>query len=238
MTSVYGKIQNLITAANTVTGESDTTLTDAMQTLVDGYGQGGGGISVDDFAEGTEPSGAVVLSTATKIGAYGLAVKRQMTSLSAPECLTIDDHGLFSCRGLTAVSFPKLSSFASTYQFDDCSSLTNVAFPSLASGTTARLFNNCTSLSVVDYGECTQIGNQTHNGASALRTLVLRRTAGVVTLQAWNAITMGGIYNNPTQSTIYVPAALISSYQTASNWSSAYAAGVTFAAIEGSQYEL
>lgn len=42
MTSVYGKIQNLITAANTVTGESDTTLTDAVQTLIDGYGQGGG----------------------------------------------------------------------------------------------------------------------------------------------------------------------------------------------------
>lgn len=41
--SILSKIQALITAANNTTGESDTTLTDAVQTLVDGYGQGGGG---------------------------------------------------------------------------------------------------------------------------------------------------------------------------------------------------
>ena len=40
--SILSKIQALITAANNTTGESDTTLTDAVQTLVDGYGQGGG----------------------------------------------------------------------------------------------------------------------------------------------------------------------------------------------------
>lgn len=40
--SIKSKIQALITAANTTTGESDTTLTDAVQTLCDGYGQGGG----------------------------------------------------------------------------------------------------------------------------------------------------------------------------------------------------
>lgn len=40
--SIRSKIQSLITAANATTGESDTTLTDAVQTLIDGYGQGGG----------------------------------------------------------------------------------------------------------------------------------------------------------------------------------------------------
>lgn len=40
--SILSKIQALITAANATTGESDTTLTDAVQTLVDGYGSGGG----------------------------------------------------------------------------------------------------------------------------------------------------------------------------------------------------
>lgn len=39
--SIKSKIQALIAAANAKTGESDTTLTDAVQTLVDGYGQGG-----------------------------------------------------------------------------------------------------------------------------------------------------------------------------------------------------
>lgn len=41
--TILQKIQSLLTAANNTTGESDSTLTDAVQTLVDGYGQGGGG---------------------------------------------------------------------------------------------------------------------------------------------------------------------------------------------------
>lgn len=40
--TIKEKIQSLLTAANTKTGETDTTLTDAVQTLIDGYGQGGG----------------------------------------------------------------------------------------------------------------------------------------------------------------------------------------------------
>ena len=55
--SVLSKIQALITAANAKTGESDTTLTDAVQTLVDGYGQGGGienGLEIVDYYDSGE----------------------------------------------------------------------------------------------------------------------------------------------------------------------------------------
>ena len=41
--SIYSKLSALLSAANTKTGESDVTLTDAVQTLIDGYGGGGGG---------------------------------------------------------------------------------------------------------------------------------------------------------------------------------------------------
>ena len=42
--TAYSKLSALLTAANTKTGESDTTLTDAIQTLIDGYGQGGSSV--------------------------------------------------------------------------------------------------------------------------------------------------------------------------------------------------
>lgn len=45
--SIYSKLSSLLTAANNKTGESDTTLTDAVQTLIDGYGQGGGGVPIE-----------------------------------------------------------------------------------------------------------------------------------------------------------------------------------------------
>lgn len=54
---LYSKLSSLLTAANNKTGESDATLTDAMQTLVDGYGQGGGG--------GGSSTGAVVIASGT-----------------------------------------------------------------------------------------------------------------------------------------------------------------------------
>lgn len=52
--SIYSKLSALLTAANTKTGESDTTLTDAVQTLIDGYGGGGGGgTGAEVIASGT-----------------------------------------------------------------------------------------------------------------------------------------------------------------------------------------
>lgn len=64
--SIRSKIQALITAANNVTGESDTTLTDAVQTLIDGYGQGGEEISLPaeyqrvEYISKTNSSGAYI----------------------------------------------------------------------------------------------------------------------------------------------------------------------------------
>lgn len=42
--TVTKKLQALLNASNAKTGESNTTLTDAVQTLIDGFGQGGGGL--------------------------------------------------------------------------------------------------------------------------------------------------------------------------------------------------
>lgn len=63
--SIRSKIQALITAANTATGESDTTLTDAVQTLIDGYGQGGEEITLPAEYQRVE-----YISKANNVGAY------------------------------------------------------------------------------------------------------------------------------------------------------------------------
>lgn len=44
--SVKSKIQTLIATANSTTGKSDTDLTTAVNSLVSGYGQGGGGVDI------------------------------------------------------------------------------------------------------------------------------------------------------------------------------------------------
>lgn len=65
--------------------------------------------------------------------------------------------------------------------------------------------------------------------------VVLRKTDGIVPLSNSNGMA-GGTVQNPTR--VYVPQSLISSYETATNWSAVLSAGsIVFYAIEGSYYE-
>ena len=54
--SIENQLQELIDLANTTTGNSDTNLTDGVNALVSGYGQGGNGGSTEELptAEGVE----------------------------------------------------------------------------------------------------------------------------------------------------------------------------------------
>lgn len=60
---VKSKLQSLLTASNAKTGKSDANLTDAVKTLLDGYGQGGGG-----------GGGSVIPLRVTENGTYDNAV--------------------------------------------------------------------------------------------------------------------------------------------------------------------
>lgn len=97
--SIRSKIQSLITAANAKTGESDTTLTDAVQTLVDGYGQGGGvttqPLSVTENGTYTAPSGT----------AYTPVTVNVPTGGSLPSVISKIDGGSFTFASDTASTY-------------------------------------------------------------------------------------------------------------------------------------
>lgn len=186
----------------------DTTLVNSVTVNVSG------GISVDDIAKGTEPSGAVVLgSSVTSVDKDAFHHKIYITSVTGNYTTAIGDSSFRECTGITQAFFPNLTSNLMSYAF-----------------------GGCTSLLVADVGKTGQINNNAFNGCSALRTLIIRKTS-VPTLQQWNVGTLAGIYSNPSASTIYAPESIIASLKTASNWSSAYSAGVTFTKLEGSIYE-
>lgn len=88
--SIRSKIQALIAAANNTTGESDTTLTDAIQTLVDGYGQGGGvttqPLSVTENGTYTAPSGTAYTPVTVNVPSGG----------SLPSVISKIDGGSFT----------------------------------------------------------------------------------------------------------------------------------------------
>jgi len=200
----------------------------------------------------TSVSGSAV--TTVKTSAFQNCTS--MTSATFPALTTIESNA-FRGSKLTSASFPLATSVGGS-AFEACQSLTSVSLPAVTTpGNFAYNCNNlenvdlsacttvpggtfqmCYKLATLDLPACTKIQNQAFYNARTLSTLILRHNS-VVTLDNVGAFTNTPLRGyNSLSGTVYVPQALISSYQTASNWSSLYSGGhCTFAAIEGSQYE-
>ena len=173
-----------------------------------------------------------------------------LTEINASGHIQLPSNVFQYCTGLVNVYIGSSGLFNGGSAFRDCTNLETCRMPFHAlnangtemGGYTSQMgnsvFRNDSKLTLVDYGHAKGQFADCFSGCTALRTLILRRVDGVCEINAWSTKAMGGIYDNPAESTIYVPQALISSYQTATNWSTGYAAGLTFLPIEGSEYEL
>lgn len=76
------------------------------------------------------------------------------------------------------------------------------------------------------------------NGCSALKTLILRKSSVMTLANSGTCVTGSPMAQGGSGTTVYVPNSLISTYQTASNWSTLKGWGtVTFVKIEGTIYE-
>lgn len=95
-----------------------------------------------------------------------------------------------------------------------------------------------TQLEVADLAVSGFNNYQHFYNASSFTKLILRRTAGVATLSNLNSFDNSPFASNGTGGTLYVPQALITDYQNATNWSTIL--GYTnnqILPIEGSEYE-
>lgn len=138
------------------------------------------------------------------------------------------------CTALTDINMPLLDAVPFN-MFNGCTSLSSVNLP-MAKTVSTSAFTNC-PLTKVILPICTNIGTNAFSGCTALNTIVLRSST-VCSLVNVSALNKTPFANGGTGGTVYVPAALISEYQQATNWSTLYAAGTcNFVAIEGSEYE-
>ena len=191
-------------------------------------------------------------SGVTNIGNYAFYNCSKLALTSLPSGLTsIGGYAFSGCTGITTIECSGTLTTLTAYSWNGASghemNLTSASFPNAALATNigtvfgnATAANACKLLEFCDIGSTTGIAANAFANCYALETLVLRKTASVCTLanvSAFSGTPMRG-YNNKT-GTVYVPSDLISSYQTATNWSTLYNNGtVTFSAIEGSDYEL
>lgn len=238
-TPLTDAITALTTYSNTVTGASDTTLSDAVGTLVAGYGGGGG--NPEDYAKGLEPSGDIVLTGNNPLISYGIAGRSRITSITIPTAtrlsngtagyLIVDNGGSFT------VYAPLVTSLTA-YAIANNSGLTAVSLPSINGSLASNNLRANSNLEIADIGEATNFTSNCFYGGSKLKKLILRKADAICTLGNTSALAGTPFASGGSGGTVYVPSALISSYQVATNWSTLYNAGTcTFVALEGSPYE-
>ena len=174
------------------------------------------------------------------VGSYafsGQSGQSKMTSFNAPNINSISDYMFQNCTNLTDLSIGTLSSISShgfhgcsklknltslesltymgAYAFAYCSSLSELSLPNLTT-LGQYVFEYCSSLNKIDTSKITTINSNVFYNCINLRAVILRNTSRA-TLSNINAFN-----NTPVASGdgyIYVPKSLVSSYQTASNWS-------------------
>lgn len=239
--SIKSKIQALIAAANAKTGESDTTLTDAVQTLVDGYGQGGGG---EDLLEKRilRTLTSYSNSTITLVGSQSFYQYTPLVEVDFPNVTTVGAQA-FQATKLAKIFFPK--SVCNSNSFASCTSAITAVIGSFSSD---RTFSGCSKLQKVDICLRTNVGARTFESCSVLDTIIIRSTTLCpMTAVASDVFRLATKFSSGgSGGTIYIPKALYdhlgdgssSDYKAATNWSTLNGYGtVTWAKIEGSVYE-
>lgn len=153
------------------------------------------------------------------IGDDAFARCSSLTTISFPVCTTIDRYAFDNCRSLASASFP-VCTVINENAFYNCSSLTSVSFPAC---TIIRdnAFNDCYNLTMVSFPVCTYINYSVFDNCYNLKSLYLTGSS-LCKLSHSNAFAstpIGGYSASAgTYGSIYVPASLLTSYQTATNW--------------------
>lgn len=181
----------------------------------------------------------------------------KLAEVNLPKAKTVKQQTFLNCKALTSISLPALTSLgnADSKIFSGCTNLTNVELPSLASAITQDMFNGCTSLAEIELPCVTSIGNTAFSECTALEkvdlgesctalsgTNIFKNCMSLTTLilRCPTMVTATiGVFSGATQAkTVYVPSDLISTYEANSAWATLKTScGVTFSAIEGSEYE-
>ena len=209
------------------------------------YEGGGGGLSLVDVLQGEEPSGSVSFKATENLAARAVSGRKNITDL------TIDFSDGYNIRAYRAISENialqrvvllyndttehQLSLY--DYGISDNSALTSIIIRGKFYYTEQSGFRNNTNLELVDLETsrdgAAAFGNNCFYNESKLKTVILRKST-VVPINA-SSFTGSGLASSGA--TVYVPSSLITSYQSASNWSTLYNNGyVTFSALENSVY--
>lgn len=230
----------VITGATKIRGGAfakNTAITSVSSNSVTSIGETGGSdhlLNVGAFYGCTSLT-SVSFPNLTYLGFRAFQNCSNLTSVNLPALTTMgiagsrDNYAFGGCSRLQLLHLPELTYVNGNYSMGSVGSTSTpvtIVLPKLAGVAPHFRSSKCAA---VDLGPgVTSLPTYGIYGTT-MPVLILRRTEGVVTASAANAIS-----DITTTSKVYVPSALIDSYKEATNWSTK---GDVFYPIEGSIYE-
>ena len=206
-------------------------------------GGGGGGYTLDDLFTGQEPSGAIEWKATGNIPTSGIAGRSAVTSLTIDltDGYNLSGYAIRDNGGLLTVHliYPDNSDKTMpAYSITSNANLTTVVVEGGIKTLDQSGLRGNNKLQVVDIENIsTTIGN---NGfySTAFDTLIIRNTESIPNLNSIQAFANTKFASNGAGGVLYVPQALISTYQGANNWSTILGyPDNQILPIEGSIYE-
>ena len=177
----------------------------------------------------------------SRIYDYGFYQCSRITSVSFPTCTVVEDGAFAQCSSLTEASFPActtvlISAFAScksmttvnmpactsvyNYAFNTCEILTDVNLPSCKVLLNSA-FSNCYALSTLSFPALQDIRPGAFMKCYNLKSLYLMGSTlcKLSNSNAFSSTPIGGYSTSAgTYGSIYVPASMLASYKSATNW--------------------
>lgn len=175
--------------------------------------------------------GADIVITGESVGQCAFQYSPILKSVKSETVTSVGTKGFYICQVVESIELPNLRS-AGSWAFEQCNKLSELIFPKLET-VGAYCMKQCAALKRVDSGFISNIGTACFQNSYVLQHIVLRNNA-VCSLQISAAISGTGLAGkNGLVGYCYVPSALISEYQAATNWSTYYEAGTCiFRALE------
>lgn len=221
------------------------TLLDGYADLVDSISGGGGGASAQDILLGLAPSGAATVTANANIPSGAMSGRQALTELTVNfgGNYNINTRCINYCTALRKLVLDfgetKQTSQGGEYAVSFNSALEQVIIRGNFMSIESNGYRNNASLELLDIEKAWNTNGFCGGGAftscSNLNKLILRQTDTPIAIRSTSLT--GTAFAGNNGAIAYVPSALISSYQSASNWSTLYNNGyVTFSALENSAY--
>ena len=147
------------------------------------------------------------------VGNYAFATMNSMTAVTCT-ALRVNDYGFYKCQNLGSVYMPNLT-HVGQFAFSDCTGLTDVSIPKVKVINNFA-FNYCTSLTKIDLGSnIEELYGQIFDDCDQLTAVIIRTNYVPDCVEGSSPIPgrFDNDYDGDNPGYIYVPKAMIASYQ-------------------------